>query len=191
MQPDTLCNVTNRSCGVVTYVIPERHIRREFNVGETKRVPYQEILEVSSQPGGRELIYNYLYVAETEVLTEGLNISPEPEYFLTEDKIDEWMQTCSLNAFKDALDFAPTGIVNLIKAHAVTLPLNDVSKCKALKDQVGFDVMRAIANEKATQEDEEVVPVKRRREPVKEDAQPTRRITPKYNVVKRGDAKEE
>lgn len=167
LKPNSICSVTNRSHGVVVYTIPEKHIRREFNLGETKKVPYQEILDVAAQPGGRELIYNYLYVAEDEVIKEGLNINPEPEYYLTEDKIDDWMQTCSLDEFKDALDFAPTGIVTLIKSHAVSLPLNNIDKCNAIKDITGFNVLAAIANEKATVEDEESTTTTKERRVVK------------------------
>lgn len=149
MDSNTICAVTNRSGGFVAYSIPDRHIRREFSPHETKRVPYYEIEEVSAQPGGRELIYNYLYV-DDKVLKEGLNIQPEREYYLKEADVDKWMSTCSLDEFKDALDFAPEGVKDLIKSHAVSLPLNDVSKCEALKEQLGFDCMAAIKNEKDT-----------------------------------------
>lgn len=149
MDSNTICSVTNRSGGFVTYSIPDRHIRREFSPHETKKVPYAEIEEVAAQPGGRELIYNYLYVTE-EVLKEGLNINPEREYYLKEEDIDSWMSKCSLDEFEDALDFAPEGVKDLIKSHAVSLPLNDISKCEALKAHLDFDCIAAIQNEKDT-----------------------------------------
>lgn len=150
MDSNTICAVTNRSGGFVTYSIPDKHIRREFAPHETKKVAYEEIEEVASQPGGRELIYNYLYIAE-DILKEGLNIKPEVEYYLKEEDVDKWMSTCSLDEFKDALQFAPEGVKDLIKSHAVSLPLNDVAKCEALKTQLNFDCMAAIRNEKETQ----------------------------------------
>ncbi len=190
LTPETICNVTNRSGGIVAYRIPERNLRREFNVGETKRIPYSEILEVAAQPGGRALLYNYLYIREDEVMKEGLNIKPEPEYYISEDQVDSWLLTSSIDEFKDALDFAPTGVVNLIKQHAVTLPLNDLRKCEALKQITGFNVLSAIANEKATtEEDEPAAATKERR--VKQETAVTaaaeigRRATPKYKVVGR------
>lgn len=146
LTPETLISVTNRSNGSVVYRIPERHIRREFNRKETKKVPFQEILEVAAQPGGRELIYNFLLVENKEAIREGLNINEEPEYWLTEDMIaGDWMETCSLDAFKDALDFAPEGVKALIKKYAVSKPLNDMTKRQALFDQLKFDVTKAIA----------------------------------------------
>lgn len=148
LTPETIVSVTNRSNGTVVYRIPERHIRREFNRKETKRVPYQEILEVVAQPGGRELIYNFLLVNNAEALREALNVKEEPEYWLTEDKIaGDWMEKSTLDEFKDALDFAPEGVKALIKRYAVSKPLNDVAKRQALLEQLNFDVTKAIAND--------------------------------------------
>lgn len=154
IDPNTICNITNRSPGSVLYTIPEQHIRREFNRGETKRVPYSEIMAVASQAGGRELLYNYFYVQEIEVVEEALNVRPEVEYYLTEDRIPGWIKSCTIDEFKDALDFAPEGVKNLIKQLSVTLPLNDVEKREALKEQLGFDCEAAIRNEKATREED-------------------------------------
>lgn len=155
LTPETIVSVTNRSNGTVVYKIPERHIRREFNRKETKKIPYQEILEVAAQPGGRELIYNFLLIDSKEIVREGLNIQEEPEYWLTEDMIaGDWMETCSLDSFKDALDFAPEGVKSLIKKYAVSKPLNDVAKRQALFEQLKFDVNKAISIVEADKESE-------------------------------------
>lgn len=165
IKPDTICAITNRSPGSVLYTIPEQHIRREFNRGETKKVPYSEIAAVASQAGGRELLYNYFFVKEIGIVKEALNIEPEVEYFMTEEQIPGWMNSCSIDEFKDALDFAPEGIKSLIKQISVSLPLNDVAKRDALKEQLGFDCEAAIKNEKATREaDEELENIKIRQE---------------------------
>ena len=58
------------------------------------------------------------------------------------------MDTCSLDEFKDALDFAPNGTKDLIKKYAVSKPLNDFSKREAIKAQLGFDVTAAVENSK-------------------------------------------
>ena len=150
LNSETIVKVTNRSTSTVVYRIPERHIRREFNKKETKKVPYQELIDVSAQPGGRELIYNFLLIENAEALREALNVKEEPEYWLTEDKIaGDWMTTCTLDEFKDALDFAPEGVKDLIKKYAVTKPLNDMAKRQALLDQLKFNVTAAIANNAA------------------------------------------
>lgn len=188
MNSNDICNVTNRSSGYVGYTLPERHITRQFRPGETKRLPFYEIEEVTATPGGRNLVYNYLFV-EDKILKDGLDMKPEPEYYLTEDNIDNWMNTCSLDQFKDALDFAPAGVKDLIKSHAVKLPLNDMAKCEAIHKQLGFDILRAIKNERDTVEDEVLgnqETHQRRAEPAEiAGSEPTRRVASKYNVVKR------
>lgn len=85
LKPEDMCTVMNRSSGSVIYRIEDRHIRREFNARETKRVPYQEILEVAQQPGGRDLIGNYFLIKEDGAAEQALNIKPEPEYYMDPD----------------------------------------------------------------------------------------------------------
>ena len=53
-------NVKNRSAGIVKYTIPEDNIVRRFTPGETKRISYEELLHLSYQPGGREMMINFL-----------------------------------------------------------------------------------------------------------------------------------
>ena len=143
---DKMCKVTNRSAGRVIYNIPEDHIRREFYNKETKEIALSELEKLAQQPGGRKLIYNYLSIQDADTVGHLVNRPIEPEYWLTEDKISGWMNTCSLDEFKDALDFAPEGIKDLIKKYAVSLPLNDFAKRQAMFEQLGFNVTKAIEN---------------------------------------------
>lgn len=171
MKSTDMCNITNRSAGVAAYYLPESNKLRQFYPRETKTVPYSEIEAVSAQPGGRELLYNYFYIDNIEAVKESLNVEPEPEYYLKEEDIDKWLVSSTLDEFKDALDFAPEGIKALIKEHSVSLPLNDLQKCEAIKAQLGFDCLRAIQNEKATEEDGD-----------EEDAHATQRRTAKSSI---------
>jgi hypothetical protein len=50
----------------------------------------------------------------------------------------------SLDRFLDALDYAPEGVIDLIKTMAVNLPLGDVAKLNAIKAKTGFDAAAAI-----------------------------------------------
>ena len=83
--------VTNRSGGRVVYTIPEHNIRREFQVGETKQVTYQELVWLSFQPGGRNLMQNMLLIQDSEAV-KNLNIVEEPEYKMTEADIIQMLQ---------------------------------------------------------------------------------------------------
>ena len=181
-----LVKVTNRSGGIAGYTIPEHGIMREFYPNETKRLPYEELVWLSYQPGGRVLMANALLIEEEEVTSE-LNIHTEPEYFMTEVEIIELLQNGSLDELKDALDFAPTGVIQIIKDQAVALPLYDMRKRQAILEMTGFDVTSAIANN-APDEDEKVeAPAAARRvrkEEVSETPNaPVRRTESRYKVI--------
>ena len=173
---DKMCKVTNRSAGRVIYNIPEDHIRREFYNKETKEIALSELEKLAQQPGGRKLIYNYLSIQDADAIGHLVNRPIEPEYWLTEDKIPEWMNTCSLDEFKDALDFAPEGIKDLIKKYAVSLPLNDFAKRQALLEQLGFNVTKAIENSGEEGESAKIGKPAERRVIRNENAETQRRV---------------
>ena len=138
-------NVKNRSSSRVIYKIPEDGIRREFAPGETKRITYSELLKLSYQPGGRELMANFLQI-QSEGVLHSLNIKAEPEYYMSEKQIVDLLKNGTQEAFLDCLDFAPQGVIDLIKKYAVSLPLSDYNKRQALKQKTGFDVDVALVN---------------------------------------------
>ena len=136
-------NVINRSAGMVVYKIPEDGIRREFAPGETKKISFKELEKLSYQSGGRALMTNFLQIYDEKV-TQELNIHTENEYYMSEEQIKELLVSGSLAAFLDCLDYAPIGVIDLIKKFAVMLPLNDVEKRQALLAKTGFDVSKAL-----------------------------------------------
>ena len=171
-------NVKNRSAGTVLYSIPEDHIRRRFTPGETKRISYEELLHLSYQPGGREMMANFLQIQSTGV-PKSLGIKTEPEYYMSEQDVINLLKTGSLDAFLDCLDFAPAGVIELVKKFAVDLPLADYDKRQALKNKTGFDVDAAVSNS-----GKEVDSKREAEEKAAQAAPPAgRRTVSKYNVV--------
>ena len=191
IEQNTMYNVKNRSSSVVVYKIPETNLRREFAPGETKRVPFGELEKLTYQPGGRELIANFLQIMENEV-TDDLNVHREPEYNMSEEQVRDLILNGSIDAFLDALDFAPLGVIDLIKTMSVQLPITDMAKREALKAKTGFDVDKAIENDRASKEDnkKETIadkPVERR---VTESTPAGRRTSGNaYKVVKQAETK--
>lgn len=184
----TMYNVKNRSSSVVVYRIPEKNLRREFAPGETKKIPFGELEKLTYQQGGKELLENFLQIIDNEP-TEDLNIHRELEYDMSEAQIRDLLLTGTLDSFLDALDFAPLGVIDLIKSLAVSLPLTDLNKRKALKEKTGFDVdqaLRHIEEEKASETEgtEAAEPAHRRVKPEAKTATAGRRTTPNYKVVK-------
>ena len=165
-------SVKNVSAGIVGYKIPELGLRREYVAGEVKKnISYDELEKLSYQPGGRELLANYLQIVDKVVLQD-LGVPTEPEYFYSEEKIKEIMTKGTLDEFLDLLDFAPIGRLDLIKKFAVSLPLTDTTKIEAVLKATGFDVSKAIAMDKADKAAEVAAPTtgRQRRVEIKEEA---------------------
>lgn len=185
MNSNDICQVKNRSASFVVYSIPEDNIRREFNPGEIKRIPFTELEKLSFQQGGREIMSSFLQIAAQEA-TDNLGIHRELEYDMSEEQIIDLIVNGSLDAFLDALDFAPIGVIDLIKRFAIEIPMNDLNKRNALKEKTGFDATTALSNLLKVQEEERdgsesnnttgrrVKPVEKKQE---------RRTTPQYKVV--------
>lgn len=153
MENEKIVNVKNRSASVAVYKIPELNIRREFAPGETIAVPLSELQKLMYVAGGREMIANYLQIID-ETVTEKLNVKTENEYYMSEEQIIDLLRNGSLEALLDCLDFAPPGVIDLVKTFAVKLPLNDVAKRNAIFEKTGFDVNKAIENDVASKTDE-------------------------------------
>lgn len=177
-------NVKNRSASMVVYTIPEDGIRREFMPGEVKKISQEELDKLSFQPGGRTIMAGFLQIQSQEALDE-LNIATEPEYFMSEQEIADLIKSGEYDAFLDCLDFAPTGVMDLIKRFAVEIPMTDTRKIQALKDKTGFDVAKALEMKRLDEEDEKpaAAPSSERRVQPKEEIPAGRRTTPKYKVV--------
>lgn len=183
---NTVYNVKNRSSSMVVYRIPETGLRREFQPGETKKVPFGELEKLTYQPGGRELLEQFLQILEEDA-TSNLNVHREVEYDMSEAQIRDLLASGSLDAFLDALDFAPIGVIDLIKSLSVTLPLTDLNKRRALKEKTGFDVDKAIAHVEEEKEEEQApaakVATERRVKTEEKTEAPARRANTNYKVV--------
>ena len=182
----TMYNVKNRSAGVATYKIPEMGVRRTFSPGEVKQISAEELEKLTYRPGGMALLANFLQIMEPEAIAK-VGLNPQPEYFMSEQDIAKMMTTGSLDEFLDCLDFAPPGVIDLVKKVSVSLPLGDINKRKALKEKTGFDcdaALKHVMEEKETEGENTILKTGERR--VKKDEQPAapeRRTAPKYNVV--------
>ena len=142
-----ILEVQNRSDGTVVYSIPDLNLTRRFGPFETKKVSYEEIEKLQYQEGGSFLIQNYLLIRDEKAL-EDLSVQAEPEYFYTEEEIKTLLTTGTLDQLADCLNFAPDGVIDILKTMAVNLPLNDIAKCELIKEKLDFDVRQAVENSK-------------------------------------------
>ena len=182
-----LVRVQNRDNGSVGYTIPDlNNLHRTYQPNETKNITMDELRKLSYVPGGMEILRNYLVILDEEAREEILS-DVEPEYYLTKDGVKKLLLEGSLDALLDCLDFAPSGVVDLVKDIAVEIELNDVKKRDAILNKTGFNVTNAInINKETTEETEKVKPVRRVGQPEDKAATaPTGRRTaaPTYKIV--------
>lgn len=167
LENNKIIKVTNRFNGSVGYSIQDlNNLHRVFSPGETKEITMEELRKLAWEPGGETLINDYLVIQDNEAIKEILH-QVEPEYYYTEKDVKDLLLNRSLDALKDCLDFAPEGTKDLVKKMAVELPLNDISKRKAILEMTGFNVDNAIKINEESAEDS------------KNDNEKTRRLTEK------------
>ena len=173
-----IVRVTNRDNGHVGYRIPDmNNLVRDFSANETKNITVEELKKLAYISGGPTLIRDYLIIDDAEVVKEVLG-EVEPEYYYTEEDVKNLLLTGSLDALKDCLEFAPKGTIDLVKKLAIEMPLNDISKRKAILEMTGFNVDAAImVNEETKEESNDTQKVRRISEPVKEEVKSTGRRT--------------
>ena len=171
-----IVRVTNRDNGHVGYRIPDmNNLVRDFSANETKNITVEELKKLAYISGGPTLIRDYLVIEDPEVVEEILG-DVEPEYYYDEEDVKKLLLNGSLDELKDCIEFAPKGTVDLVKQLAVELPINDITKRKAILDMTGFNVDAAIMiNEETKDEMETAQKVRRVNEPVKEEVKSTGR----------------
>ena len=183
-----LIDVRNRDAGSVGYSIPDQGIWRSFAPGETKKIQLEELQALQYVPGGEFTLKHLLMVNDKDALSV-LNMETEPEYFYTEKEVKELLTTGTLDQLKDCLDFAPEGVIDLIKKIAVEIQLPDTLKREAIAKKTGFSINNAIMVNQVmnmeSEEKEEEQKTSRRTTPISTtEEKPARRTNlPKYNVV--------
>lgn len=181
--------VENRADAIVCYRVPETKIIRRFVSGEVKEIEMGELRQAIQIPGTFRLIESNLIIHNKEAADELLP-NAEPEYFYDKHDVDFLLEKGTLDQLKDALDFAPDGVIELIKERAVQIELNDVRKRDAILEATNFNVTGAIEIRRQAAENVTTVAETRTRranpigETVEFDAPVRRAQAPKYTVVK-------
>lgn len=163
LKDSDIINIQSRIKGLVVYVIPDlQNLRREFTQREVKKITFEELRMLVNSPGGKYLVDNFLYIDNQQALDQ-LNIHVEPEYYYGVKEITELLTKGTLDEFLDCLDFAPQGVLNVVKELAISLPLNDMAKRQAILDKLNFDVSKAIELTAESEEEKIVKTVGKRR----------------------------
>ena len=129
----------------------------------------------------------FLQILDMEGI-QAARIKTEPEYHMSEADVAKLITSGSLDAFLDALDFAPISVIDLIKKLSISIPMVDIPKRKALKEKTGFDVEAALKHIEEEKEDNQTTILKQnnngeRRVKTEEVPAGRRTTAPKYNIV--------
>lgn len=190
MSEKVIVNVTNRDNGQVGYTLPDRNLHRTFMAGETKKIELEELQQLSYIPGGEYILKNCLIVNDKEALS-ALNLEVEPEYFYTETEVRKLLATGTLDELEDCLNFAPEGVLDLIKKIAVDDELPDTRKRKLISEKTGLNIDNAINVNHIMNIEETAAATEvktRKASPMKvESATPQRKTSSsKYKVISEG-----
>ena len=181
----TMYRVKNRGASTVVYKIADKGIRREFKPGQVMQISSEELEELTFQPGGTLILSQFLQILDLEGI-QAVRIKTEPEYHMDEAAVAQLITSGSLDAFLDCLDFAPIGVIDLIKKLSIFIPMVDIQKRKALKEKTGFDVEAALKHQEEDREDTQTTILKTNngeRRVKTEEVPAGRRTAPKYNIV--------
>ena len=126
----------------VGYKIEEDNIRRQFSPHEVKTVTAGELRKLDYTRGGHVLLTSYLAV-QNKSLAQEFGVDEDSyanEYNWDAAKVDQVLLSEPVEVLQDAMDFAPEGILQLIKDRAIALRLDSMDKRKVISDAMKIDL---------------------------------------------------
>lgn len=128
----------------VVYRLDEINRRVSFSPNEEKMIEVKELRLLNYAPGGNALLKNYLNVEDKELRREFGIDEDVIEYDWTQADVDDALLNKPIEVLEDALDFAPSGVIDLIKARAVALRIPDMNKRDLIYKATGADINNQI-----------------------------------------------
>ena len=191
IEDNVLITVRNRNAGSTRYTLDDG-TSRFFEYNEIKKVPFGELKTLSYSHGGQGILRDCLIIEDKDALAY-LNMEVEPEYYYSEKEVKEILLNGSLDQLEDTLNFAPEGVIEMIKKLAVELEIPDTRKREMIYKKTGMNINNAIyinkvMAEESSNEGSEEGP-KRKTTPLTVEKTERKTSVPatadKYKVVKR------
>ena len=181
--------VVNRTSGSLAYKIDTLRVTRHWRKpGDYLNISIAELLELKTVRGGQSLLENYVIIEDKEalsVLFPDQELEPEYNYGLKE--IEFLLYEADTEQLLDALDFAPKGVLDLIKAKSAEKLPNTTAKIEAINKKFKIDLNKVneLYQEKEILEEKPEPTRRRRTAPIVEtEEQKQESSLPKYKVVK-------
>lgn len=182
IKDNTLVSVTNMMDHSVAYKL-DNGVRRHFAPHATIKVKAEELRNLSYQPGGVDLLTNFLQVKNKNLARE-FGVSDETvEYNWTEQDVINALTTEPIDVLLDALDFGPEGIIQQLQTKAVELEIPDMDKREAIMKKTGFDISSMIKNKHAYDNEDES---KEEKKPITRRTTTKKQTTPQRRVQNKG-----
>lgn len=123
-----------------------------FHPQQSISLPRDLIERMEYDRGGSYMLKEILSVKD-ESIRENIGVPADQiEYDWTVSDVDKCLNEGTLDELRDALDFAPQAIRDLIVVRAVALPINNRDKAAVISDMTGKNLENMIANKKALEE---------------------------------------
>lgn len=138
-------NLTNND---VVYIddnggISRRHV---FHPQQSIQVEKSLIERMQYDRGGSVLLKDYLSVKDAEIKKEIGIPEDQIEYDWTDKDVRTLLTSGSEDELRDALDFAPQGIKDMIVDMAVNMPLQNRNKTEIIAEMTGRNIETMISN---------------------------------------------
>ena len=141
IEDNTLVIVRNRNAGSTRYML-DNGVSRHFEHNEVKKIPFGELKTLAYTNMVQCILKDCLVIENEEALL--LNLEVEPEYFYSEEEVKTILLNGTLDQLEDMLNFAPDGIIEIVKKLAVSLEILDIHKRDMISEKTGFSINNAI-----------------------------------------------
>ena len=141
IEDNILVTVRNRNTGSTRYML-DNGVSRHFEHNEVKKIPFGELKTLTYTNGVQCILKDCLVIENEEALL--LNLEVEPEYFYSEEEVKTILLNGTLDQLEDMLNFAPDGIIEIVKKLAVSLEILDIHKRDMISEKTGFSINNAI-----------------------------------------------
>lgn len=176
-------NLTNND---VVYIDDNGGIARRmvFHAQQTIPVEKEVIERMQYDTGGAVLLKDFLSVKDDDMRTNIGIPADQIEYNWTKEDVKNLLTSGEEDALRDALDFAPQGIVDMIIDMAVAMPLNDRNKVEIIAEATGRNIEMMINNKLQYEKASEKAPEKATQRRTTTKAQPGRRVPSQKELEK-------
>ena len=186
---DRRVKVVNRTGGSLAYKIDTLRVTRHWpRPGDYLNISISELSELKTVPGGNYILKECLIIEDKEALNVLFpDIELEPEYNYGLKEVEALLYEADLAQLLDALDFAPKGVLELIKTKATEKLPNETAKIEAINKKFKIDLNKVneLHQEKEIKEQAPKQTRRRRTAPIIETKGSKQESSlPKYKVVK-------